>query len=168
MAISVLTQIPENTNFLQTTKFTFTFPQLPFLRYFGQTVSLPGVSTSEVMVPTPFSDTYRHGDKLNYDPLSLTFLVDEDIRVWEETYQWIASLTKPAKFGEFVKKFPDKYYDGILTVNTNANVPNLRIKFYNCHPTSLGTIQFATTDTPDLTPVCDLTVRYDRFEIERL
>lgn len=168
MSTSVLTQIPENTNFLQTTKFTFTFPQLPFLRYFGQNASLPGVATSEVMVPTPFSDTYRHGDKLVYDPLSLTFLVDEDLRVWEETYQWIASLTKPSKFGEFVKKFPDKYYDGLLTINTNANIPNVRIKFYNCHPTSLGAVQFATNDTPDLTPVCDLSIRYDRFEIERL
>lgn len=168
MAISVLTQIPENTNFIQSTKFTFTFAQLPFARYFCQTVSLPGVSTSEVVVPTPFSDTYRHGDKLVYEPLSLTFLVDEDLRVWEETYQWLVSLTKPAKFNQYATKFPDKYYDGVLTTNTNSNLPNIRVKFYNCHPVSLGSIQFASTDTPDLTPVCDMTIRYDRFEIERL
>lgn len=168
MATSVLTQIPDNTSFLQTTKFTFMVPNLPFLKYFAQTVNLPGISTTEATVPTLFSDTFRYGDKLNYDPITVTFLVDEDLRVWEETYQWMVSLTKPTQFGQYAAKFPDKYYDAILTTNTNANNPNVRFKFRNCHPVTLGSIQLATTDTADLTPVCDVTFRYDYFEIERI
>lgn len=163
-----LIQIPENTSFLQTTKFSFVIPNLPFAKYFCQTVTLPSISTSEVLVSTPLSDTYRHGDKLVFDPLTITFLVDEDLRVWEETYIWLCTLTKPRQFKEFAPRFREKYYDGILTINNNANIPNLRIKYHNCHPTSLGTIQFATTDNADITPVCDLTFRYDNFEIERL
>jgi len=165
---SVLNTTPDNTSFLQTTKFTFIIPQLPFLKYFCQTVLLPGVSTTEALVPTPFSDTYRHGDKLVYDPLSLTTLVDEDLRVFEETYQWLSFLTNPIKFGQFKQKFTEKYYDGILTINTNSNIPNMRIKFRNCHPVTLGSVQFATTDTADITPVFDVTFRYDIYEIERL
>ena len=163
-----LIQIPDNTSFLQTTKFSFVIPSLPFAKYFCQTVTLPGISTSEALVSTPFSDTYRHGDKLTFDPLTITFLVDEDLRVWEETYIWLCTLTNPRQFKEFAPRFKEKYYDGILTINNNSNLPNLRIKFRNCHPTTLGTIQFATTDTADITPVCDLTIRYDIFEIERL
>ena len=165
---SLLTQIPENTSFLQTTKFTFIIPNLPFMKYFCQTVLFPGVSTTEALTPTPFSDIYRHGDKLTFDPLTITALVDEDLRVFEETYQWLTSLTNPIKFGQYAKKFPEKYYDGIITVNTNSNLPNIRIKFRNCHPVSLGSIQFATTDTADITPVFDITFRYDIYEIERL
>jgi hypothetical protein len=165
---SVLNSIPDNTSFLQTTRFTFVIPQLPFLKYFCQTVLLPGVSTTEALVPTPFSDTYRHGDKLVYDPLSITTLVDEDLRVFEETYQWLSFLTNPIKFGEFKQKFTEKYYDGVLTVNTNSNIPNMRIKFRNCHPVTLGSVQFATTDTADITPVFDVTFRYDIYQIERL
>ena len=167
-ATSVLTQIPDNTSFLQTTKFTFVIPNLPFAKYFCQTVTMPGVSTTEALVPTPLSDTFRTGDKLNYDPLTITFLIDEDLRVWEESYQWLVSLTKPVQFGQYRQKFPEKYYDAILTINTNANNPNLRFKFRNCHPVTLGSIQFATTDNADVTPVADLTFRYDYFEIERL
>ena len=165
---SVLNTIPDNTNFLQTTRFTFIIPQLPFLKYFCQTVLMPGAATAEVNVPTPFADTYRHGDKLVYDPLTVTALSDEDLRVFEETHDWLAYLTNPIKFNQFKYKFSERYYDGILTSNTNANLPNVRIKFRNCHPVTLGSIQFDSTTTADITPVFDLTFRYDLFEIERL
>jgi len=166
---SVLNSTPDNTSFLQTTKFIFTIPKLPFLKYFCQTVLMPGVSTTEALVPTPFSDTYRHGDKLVYDPLSITTLIDEDLRVFEETYQWLSFLTNPVTFSQFKQKFNgERYYDGILTINTNANIPNIRVKFFNCHPVTLGSIQFATTDTADITPIFDVTFRYDIYEIERL
>lgn len=165
---STITSTPDNTSFLQTTRFTFIIPKLPFLKYFCQTVLLPGVSTTEVTVATPFADTYRHGDKLTFDPLSVTTLVDEDLRVFEETYQWLAFLTKPEKFNMYKEKFSEKYYDGILTVNTNANLPNIRVKFRNCHPVTLGSVQFATTDTADITPVFDVTFRYDIYQIDRL
>ena len=74
MAINTdLIQIPDNTSFLQTTKFSFVIPNLPFAKYFCQTVTLPSITTSEALVSTPFSDTYRHGDKLTFDPLTITF-----------------------------------------------------------------------------------------------
>lgn len=165
---SVLTQIPENTNFLQPTKFTFTIPGIPFANYFCQSIIFPSISTTEALQPTPFSDAYRYGDKLVFDPLTITFLVDEDFRVWEETFQWLSYLTNPARFKEFEPRFSSRYYDGILTFNTNSNVPNLRIKFLNCHPTSLGSIQLSSSDSALVTPFADLTIRYDRFIFERL
>jgi len=167
---SLLTRIPENTNFVQQTKFTFIVPNLPFARYFCQTVNWPSVSTSEVTIPTPFSETYRHGDKLVYEPLSITFLVDEDLRVWEETYNWLVSLTNPVNFKSYFRNQQNKpgYYDGIMTVNTNSNLPNVRIKYYNCHPITLSGIQFSTMSSADESPTADLTLRYDYFEIERL
>lgn len=164
---SFLKTAPANTNTLDTTRFVFTIPSLPFANFFCQTVNIPGVSTSPVMVPTPFSETWRHGDKAVFDQLTLTFLVDEELRTWEETYIWLATLTFPQKFKQFAPRFKEKYYDGILTINSNSNVPLLRIKYFNCHPISLGTVQLATTDTPDLTPIADLTLQFDYFEFER-
>ena len=170
---SFASNIPENTSILQTTKFTFLFPDMPFLKYFSQTIILPSVSTSEVTVPTPFSNTYRHGDKLNFEVFTITALMDEDLRLWEETYKWLKGLTRPKEYEEYLKKTykstSDKLYlDGHLTINTNANRPNLKIKFYNCHPTSLGSINFDTKVDADTIPVCDITFRYDYYEIERI
>jgi hypothetical protein len=168
---STISKIPENTSILQTTKFTFIIPDLPFARYFCQTVSLPGVSTTPVEVPTPFSPTFRHGDTLIFEPFSINAIVDEDLRVWEETYKWINSMVNTTDLLNYKKRngAPSAiYYDGFLTINTNANNPNLRIKFKNVHPTSLGSVQFNTAENAETIPTADIAFRYDYFEIERI
>ena len=173
MTTEFLPQTPTNTSILQSTKFTFVIPDMPFLKYFCQTVNLPSVSTTEVMVPTPFSATYRAGDKLVYDAFTITAIIDEDLRVWEETYKWLVSLTRPENWEQYAKKtikdvMTPIYFDGHLTINTNANRSNLRVKFLNCHPTSLGMINFDTKADADNIPTCDITFRYDQYEIERI
>ena len=170
---SFTSNTPTNTSLLQSTKFTFIIPDKPFLKYFCQTISIPAISTSEVAVPTPFSTTYRHGDKLIFEPFTITALVDEDLRIWEETYKWLEGLTRPSSYDQYLhKNFKDKepplYYDAYLTLNTNANRPNIRLKFFNCHPTSLGMINFDTKVNADTIPTCDITFRYDMYEIDRL
>lgn len=166
---SVITKTPENTSILQTTKFTFVIPELTFARYFCQTITLPGVSTTAMTVSIPFSTTYRHGGSLDYEPFSINAIVDEDLRVWEETHNWLTSLTSPVTFRQYATNVNrQKYYDGVLTINTNANNPNIRVKFKNVHPTSLGNIQFNTSDNAETTPTADIAFRYDWFEIERL
>lgn len=176
MAIeSFASNTPENTSILQSTKFTFIIPDKPFLKYFCQTIQLPAISTTEIPVDTPFSTTYRHGEKLSFEPFTITALMDEDLRVWDETYKWLVSLTRPQNFEQYARKSVREsvqlnpiYFDGYLTINTNANRPNLRIKFHNCHPTSISMINFDTKVDADTIPTADFTFRYDLFEIERL
>jgi len=172
MAIESFTSnTPENTSILQSTKFTFLIPDMPFLKYFCQTVYLPSVSTNEVEVPTPFSNTYRHGNKMTFEPFTITALLDEDLRVWEETYKWLKGLTNPQGYSEYIKSKSQSaplYYDGYLTINTNANKPNMRVKFHNCHPTTIGMVSFDTKVDADVIPTADFTFRYDLYEIERL
>ena len=168
---SFITKTPENTSLLQATKYTFTVPNLPFAKYFCQSVVMPGVATGAVPVSNPFSDVFRHGVKLTYDELRITFIVDEDLRVWQETYNWLRSVALPTSFKEYAKytnKDNPIYFDGILTINTNANLPNVRFKFKDCHPTNLSGITFNTADSADNTITAELGIRYDYFEIERL
>ena len=170
---NLISNVPDNTSILQSTKFTFIIPDKPFLKYFCQTVQLPSINTTEVSVPNPFTTTYRHGDKLVFEPLTITALMDEDLRVWEETYKWIKSLTRPSSYDEYARKSvrdvkTPLYFDGYLTINTNANRPNIRLKFHNCHPTSIGMINFETKVDADVIPTADFTFRYDLYEIERL
>lgn len=173
MAVESFTSnIPQNTSLLQVNKFTFLIPDKPYLKYFCQTVSIPSVSTDEIAVPTPFSNTYRHGEKLNYEPLTITTLIDEDMRVWQETYNWLKALTRPHSFEEYPRKSlrdpTPLYFDGYLTINTNANKPNIRIKFLDCHPTAMSMINFDTKLNAETIPTCDITFRYDSFLVENL
>jgi hypothetical protein len=168
---SVLNILPENTNFLQTNKYTMVFPTLPFLRYFSQTATIPAVSTAGIPVPTPFTDIYRHGTQMKFEDFTINAIVDEDLRVWEETFHWIQSLTRPQNYRQYIRNVAGNgvvYHDAILTVNTNSNNPNLRFKFFNCHPTNIGAIAFNTTDTADTIPTVDITFRYDYYELDRV
>lgn len=167
---NTVTKIPENVSLAQATKYTFVIPELPFARYFCQTVNLPDISTSAPEVPTPFSAIKRHGDTLRWSDLSMSVLVDEELRVWEETLEWLKSLTKPTKYEEYSKRkgiVYNKYYDGILTINTNANVPMMQIKFYNVHPTMMGQLIFDTTTSAEQTITLDMSFAYDYFEVNR-
>lgn len=168
---SLLTKIPENTSFLQPTKYSMEFPTLPFLRYFCQSANIPSISTSAVTVSSPFADMKRHGDKLVYDQLVVTALIDEDMRVWEEIYDWLQALTKPDRYEQYVRFYErqkDPYHDSVLTINTNANNPNIRFKFTHCHPVSLGAVSFSTTENANVQIHADIVFAYDQYYVTRL
>jgi len=172
------TRNPTNKDLLQSTKFQLIFTALPGITYFCQSVNLPGVSLSEVPRNTPFIDLYVPGEKLQYDVLNITFLVDEDLRAWEQLHDWIRALTFPTDFKEYTqlpritsRSYPreqPQYADAAFTVYTNKNNPNLRFKFKDLFPTTLSSIQFNASDTADNIITADASFRFSYFNIERL
>lgn len=163
---------PTNTSLLQPTKFQFTFARMPNLTYFCQNISLPGASLSEITRNTPFVDIYSPGEKLIYETLDLTFLVDEDLRTWLEIYDWMVGLTFPENFDQYrrmIKEkadFGGKTSDATLTVLSNKNQPNIRANFKGCFPTSVGQLNFDVTSDANQVMTSSVTIRYDYFTID--
>ena len=91
--MTALTRTPQNTNPLQPTKFLLTFSRIPTAQYFCQEVNIPSVSLGEVDRVTPFLDMYSPGTKLKYDPLDVTFIIDEELRSWRDMYNWFISVS---------------------------------------------------------------------------
>ena len=180
--MTALTRNPTNFDLLQSTKFRVTFERLPGLTYFCQSANFPGVSLTEVPFPTPFVDLYVPGEKLVYDTFNLTFLVDEDLRSWTEIHDWIRGLTFPKDFKEYIdlgKQSPGanlrrsinakpQYSDATLTLYTNKNNSNFRIKLFEVFPTSLSTIIFSTGDTAENIVTADATFRFSYYDYERI
>ncbi len=165
--MSIRPSSPGNINNLQPNKFSFVIADNEALTYKMQSLSLPSVSTTAILQPTPLSEIKRHGDKLIYHPYTIEFIVDEDLRVWEETYTWLSGYTFPTSFKQYqdVKK-AGIYKDATLIVNTNSQNENFRIRFKNCFPVALGEIRFNTTDSSG-SYICDVTFEYDTFSLER-
>ena len=158
---------PRNTNLLQSTQFMLTFPRTPDTTFFCQSVSLPGVNLAEVMQNTPLIDIYRPGDKLQYDPLTVTFLVDEWLNSWKNIHDWmrgIAKVTFP-EYSKIKKEYGATVSDGTLVVLNGKNNPVMRFMYRNCFPTSLSPIQFSASDDGGTTITADVTFRYDSFDI---
>ena len=92
---------PTNPNFLQPNKFQLNFGRSPNVRYFCQSLSVPGISLSEIPQTNPFVDVYVPGEKAIYDLLNITFVVDEELKSWLEIHDWIRAMTFPKEFAEY-------------------------------------------------------------------
>lgn len=182
--MTALNRNPTNTNLKQSTKFRLNFDRLPGMTFFCQSANFPGVSVSEVVRTTPFVDLYIPGEKLVYDTFNVTFLVDEDLRDWTEIHDWLRGIAFPTDFKEYANlerlsgqsyirssfgaKDKVQYSSAILTLYSNKNNANFRIKFVDIFPTSLSTIIFNTQDSAENIITADATFRFSYYDYERL
>ena len=157
--MTAITRIPQNTNYLQPTKYLLTFDRIGSVQYFCQAVNIPGVSIGQAPIFTPSADIYAPGNKLSYNQLNIDFAVDEKLDSWRQLHDWFRSIAAPESFSER-KRLTDiqnlnksgalkNYGDATLTVLNNLNNPTLRVKFVNAFPISLSDIQFDTKMTAD-------------------
>ena len=171
---------PSNPNFLQPNKFQLNFARSPNVQYFCQSLSVPGISMSEVPQMTPFVDIYVPGEKAIYDLLNITFLVDEELKSWVEIHDWIRAMTFPKEFAEdgkldrlnkyttHVQTKTPQYSDATVTLLSSSNTPYYKFKFYGVFPTTLSTFIMSATDSPDTVVTADATFRYMYYDIEKL
>ena len=146
---------PTNLNQLNVVSFDVSFSRLPAVQYFCQRISLPTVVLGETNEPTPFLNLPIEGDTLTFEAMSLSFIVDEDLQNYISIYNWMTALGFPRDYAQFaILKEPgaanqtdSKYSDLTIVLHTNKSNPNYKIKFTDCFPTSLSSIQFDATPT---------------------
>ena len=96
--MSAIESQPTNLNYLSPLGFRFMVKKLPNVNYFCQVVTLPNISMNVIESTTPFSTIPRVGDKLIYDPLTIRFRVDEDLKNYLEIHNWLVGLGHPQSF----------------------------------------------------------------------
>ena len=168
---------PTNLNYLSPVNFDLLIEKLPKTRYFCTGVNIPSITFSEATMDTKLAiQSSLPGDKITFDPLTVKFVVDEDMKNYQEIFNWIMDLgpgLDAADFKSLVggtapRKGDDlqMYSDATLMINTSSNNANIEINFIDCFPTSLGAIDF-TTDSEDVTyAAADLTLRYTYYTIK--
>jgi hypothetical protein len=175
--MSAVNRNPRNTNSLVANKFQVNFTRLPNMTYFCQSVSLPGLSVGEVPRNTPFIDLYSPGEKLVYDLLSFTFVVDEDLGSWREIHDWMRAMTFPVDFSEYrdlpkLNRFANKpqpqFSDATMTILTSSFNTNYNIRLYDCFPISLSSVLFSSTDSPENIITADVSFRFSYFDIVKV
>ena len=167
---------PTNLNQLNVVSFDVTFSRLPAVQYFCQRISLPTVVLGETNEPSPFLNLPLEGDTLTYEALSLSFIIDEDLQNYISIYEWLTALGFPREYGQFAALKEQstgstltKYSDLTIVLHTNKSNPNYRVKFTDCFPTSLSSIQFDATPTGMDPIVVDATFNFrGMFDIEKI
>lgn len=165
---------PENINYLSPNGFLLSIKKLPELSYFSQTVDLPDVSIANTQMNSPLSAFTLPGDQIEWNPLNIQFLVDEEMKNYQAIFNWIVGLGFPEdhdQFQELLDRYPDytvnskSSSDGFLQILSSNNVAVKTFMFTDLIPISLGTLQFNTmnTDVPYL--VGNVSFKYTNFNI---
>tara|TARA_Y100001956_G_scaffold56876_1_gene55900 strand:+ start:515 stop:1036 length:522 start_codon:yes stop_codon:yes gene_type:complete len=137
-------------NYLSAVSFDTNFARIPKTSFTCTSVSIPSLALGITNYASLFSDLPIEGDKINFEQLSISFIVNEDFSNYIEVFNWITSIGFPDSFDQFSLK--DSLAQSTSTntlrsdmniiVNTNKSNPNYNILFKDAFPTSLGNIDF--------------------------
>lgn len=158
-------------NFLSSLEFDFTIKRLPNVTFQVQSATLPGLTLGVTEQPTMFRPLPLHGDRVTFDELIITIKMDEDMKAWEEIYDWMIGLGKPKSFDQYstIKNSDDGLYsDATLTVISNNRVPNREFTFINMFPTSLPGLTFDTRQQNVEYVTVDISFKFESYEIKKI
>ena len=169
-------KVPENLNYLSNISFRLTMEDAPSLTWFCQGVNVPGVSLEAIDVPTPFATIPYAGSKVNFEELSVRFIVDEHLKNWMEIYDRVIALGLAEgheKYKKLKAKSDTTQRGGtvstlVLTILTSAMNPQIEFHFYEAFPISISALEFdsASTDLEYFTATAGF--RYTNYEVRNL
>lgn len=173
--MSALDRTPINTNFLLPDGFIIVIKRCPTVKFFTQQINVPGISASVPEHPTPLIHIPQTPDHMQFDDLSFTFKVDEDLRNYMEIFNWINGLTYPEDHSEY-KELADKEQftgDGLksdisLLITTNIKNPNIEINYLDCFPIALSGFTMSTTEDSVQEITTSATFKFTKYDIKTL
>jgi len=173
------------------TQWRLAFNRLPKTTWFCTAANIPGITLGEAQYATPMTDMIVTGDKLTFETLNITFLVDEELQNYRELWDWLVGMGSPVKHSQWsttlaegdgaVRQFgtndtdprtkttyeeSNLYSDSTLIVYNSKNKAKVNVQFKNMFPTSLSSLEYSQ----DLTDVeyfkASATFRYLYYEFE--
>ncbi len=152
-------------NMLKSNSFQFSMERIPETIFRVTAVNLPDVSVPAPMAASAASNQYFPGSSSEFAQLTLTFLVDENLKNYEEIFRWITQQRYDIGT-EFAPKNTNEMRlvsDATLVTLTNSSNPNRTIKFYDVFPTSLSALNFSTQQADPIPVECTASFYFSRF-----
>lgn len=128
--------------------------------YYIQGVNLPGINNGNIQLSTQFGQLQVVGDVSEYETLTLSIIMDEELDVYQTIIKYCQNIHQP---GTLINAIPE-HKDITLTLLNNNNKVLFRIKFYNCYLESISGINY-TFNTPNSELTTELLIKYNYFEI---
>ena len=191
---SPISRQPTKLDYSSPTQFRFLINQLPKVEYFTTSANIPGIGLGDGVLNTPFKDIPLLGDKLTYEDLAISFIVDENLENYIEMHTWLTSIGFPkdrSQFSDFrsatsntktstrgeSKDIGDvrastpelpMYSDATLTILTNKNNPVVECRFADVFPTSLSGLDYNQNQTDVEYLTATVNFKYKIYEIHTL
>ena len=162
------TQQPTVFDYATGTQWRLAFNRLPKTTWFCTAANIQGISLGEAQYPTPMTDINLTGDKLTFETLNITFIVDEELQNYRELWDWLVGIGSPVSHDQWataltqgdgaVRQFGTEdtdprtkltyeesqlYSDATLIVYSSKNQPKVNVQFKNMFPTSLSSLEYS-------------------------
>lgn len=158
------------TNYLSPVSFVVSVERLPNVEFFTQKATIPGLSMTPTTQPTPLKTLYNIPDRLEYQELDLSFIIDEGMNNYNEILTWMEGLGTPDSLDQYKNLKESKHSDRsditIIIQNSSRN-PNIRFTFKECFPINLGSVNLDVTSQDVFYPECNVTFRHNGFKFEK-
>lgn len=179
---NVLTRYTDNKNFLSPLGFRLILDKTPNVEFFCQSATLPSITGNPIEIPNINATVNYPGDKLQFEPFTIRFRVDEDMANYLELFNWMSGIYHPEALDQFrnwrqpaydlpsiSKTLRDKYFsDASLLILTSNNNANMRINFENAFPINITPLNFDVTQSDIEYLEADCTFRYTLFTVEKI
>lgn len=157
---------PTSLDYLKPQGFKFSINRIPQVEYSCQSVSLPSITSGFAELQTPNLNIPLIGDKLEYDPLTIRFIVMEDMSNYREVHSWLRSMNPFEPTGS---SNPDDFSsDASLVITTNKGNANVVVRFFDMYPIALSGLEFDINQTGVEYMTANLTFKFAYFDIDKL
>ena len=189
------TQQPTVFDYATGTQWRLAFNRLPKTTWFCTAANVPGITLGEAQYPTPMSDMFVVGDKLTFETLNITFLVDEELQNYRELWDWIVGMGSPVNHAQWSTSLSkgdsitttfsavgtddninprqkatstekNLYSDATLIVYNSKNMAKVNVKFKDMFPTSISSLEYSQELTDVEYFKASATFRYLYYEFE--
>ena len=150
MADSRLCEV--NQKYLQRNGYQLIIPKFPYTEFHATNFNFPSIILPTASFENPFLKAPLAGEKMVYEPMTINFLVDEEMRNYKEIHKWMSSIS----FDTDNKKFTT--YEGrteyqplgeqdikVAILSAKGN-PKEYITFYDAIPTMLSGFDMSQQD----------------------
>jgi hypothetical protein len=102
--------------------------------------NIPSVTLQFSNVPTPFLAGKEVTSKPDFGEISISFIVDEEMKNWLAIYEWMMDLS-------FRKSIKPRFVDGTITIYSSHNNPIIKFNLSEIAPIYLSDISFSESSS---------------------
>jgi hypothetical protein len=143
----------------------------PNIQFFAQQVQHPSMDMNATEVAyRRVGSVVTPGDTITFSNVSMDILMDENMNVYQEIYDWMRRLVEEEYKSNTGRMYANNaesigsFCDINVSVLTSHNNVSRTIKYVNALPTTLGDVQFAATNQGDYITF-PVSFRFDYFEL---
>ena len=171
-----------NRNYMSPVGFKLILTKTPKVDFLCQSANIPQLSMGTAVQPSYLKDIPVPGDKVLYDDLTVSFLVDEKMENYLSIYKWMTGLGYPESLGQYDQLRKDdirtnasvsdegdplyfQYSDATLQILSSNYRPSIHVNFKDEFPISLSTLDFDVTTRDYSFFTASVTFKYTIFDI---